>query len=125
MIDPSVHKQSIVAFEVWVHFDSLLCDCSDGGSPKSFCSLFVVSHETLEVPAEKPKSEKMLGKSQAREMVRIKLEIEQIDGSKVTDQWIDDLFDRYDSDKSGQIDDSEWESLAATLQEEVGKIGAL
>lgn len=56
-------------------------------------------------------------------MVRITLEIEQVDSSKVTDKWIDDLFDRYDTNKSGQIDDSEWERLAAGLKDEVAKIG--
>jgi hypothetical protein len=52
-------------------------------------------------------------------MVRITLEILQIPQSDVSNQWIDDLFDRYDADKSGYVDDEEWETIEAALKVEV------
>lgn len=66
---------------------------------------------------------KQLGKSQVRLMVRIQLQIEEVDVSKVTDSWIDSLFDRFDSDNSGTMDDEEWEKLSEILKVEAGKIG--
>ena len=66
---------------------------------------------------------KQLGKSQVRLMVRIQLQIEDVDLSTVMDDWIDALFDRYDADKSGMMDDTEWDSLSEILKTEAGKIG--
>jgi hypothetical protein len=66
---------------------------------------------------------KQLGKSQVRLMVRVQLSIDKVDASSVTDEWINGLFDRYDKDRSGLMDDAEWDSLAAMLKEEVAKIG--
>ena len=86
--------------------------------PKDVCNLLVVAHETLQVQ-EVSQSTKQLTKVQCREMVRITLDMEKINQSKVPDQWIDDLFDRYDADKSGAVDDSEWESMSEALKVEV------
>jgi len=61
---------------------------------------------------------KQLGKAQVRLMVRIQLQIEDVDLSRVTDRWIDALFERFDSDKSGTMDDEEWESLTEMLKDE-------
>ena len=49
-------------------------------------------------------------------MVPIQLEI---DGQnpKVSREWIDALFDRFDIDKSNTIDDEEWDSLVAVLRD--------
>ena len=83
------------------------------------CSLLVIAHETLRVPQTTQASTKQLSKNQIREMVRITLEILQIPQSDVSNQWIDDLFDRYDADKSGYVDDEEWETIEAALKVEV------
>jgi hypothetical protein len=52
-------------------------------------------------------------------MVRITLDILKIPQSDVPDHWIDDLFDRYDADKSGYVDDAEWETIREALKVEV------
>jgi hypothetical protein len=59
---------------------------------------------------------KQLSRAQIREMVPIQLEI---DGQnpKVSREWIDALFDRFDIDKSNTIDDEEWDSLVAVLRD--------
>eukprot|EP01043_Picozoa_sp_COSAG02_P037375 COSAG02_NODE_2798_length_8009_cov_65.100759_1_plen_1970_part_00 len=60
-------------------------------------------------PAE---SNKRLGRAQCRAMLRLQLKN---DGKRwnVSDEWIDRYFDRFDLDKSGYIDDDEWEQLIA------------
>ena len=59
-------------------------------------------------------SNKRLGRAQCRAMVRLRLKT---DGKcwNVSDEWIDRYFDRFDLDKSGYIDDIEWEHLAAAV----------
>lgn len=86
---------------------------------KDICSLLVVAHETLRVPEKTQASTKQLSKNQCREMVRITLDILKIPQSDVPDHWIDDLFDRYDADKSGYVDDAEWETIREALKVEV------
>ena len=68
---------------------------------------------------ESGKSGKKLKKSQVRLMVRIQLQIENINAEKVTDEWIDSLFDRYDTDQSGLMNDEEWDIMAPQLIDEV------
>ena len=43
----------------------------------------------------------------------------EVPDSDVPDQWIDDLFDRYDDDKSGYVDDAEWDNIQKALETEV------
>ena len=65
--------------------------------------------------AAEPESEKQLTRAQCRAMVRIQLEIEDLNAN-VTDAWIDSLFDEFDEDGSDTIDDSEWDKLVAVLR---------
>ena len=66
---------------------------------------------------------KQLGKAQVRLIARIQLQIEDVDLSNVTDEWIDGLLQRFDADNSGTIDDTEWDTLVLVLKEEASKIG--
>ena len=68
-------------------------------------------------------SGKQLGKAQVRLMVRIQLQMEGFDLGIVADDWIDALFNRFDDDNSGTMDDSEWESLLLVLKAEADTIG--
>ena len=63
---------------------------------------------------DEPEPKKQLGRVQCREMVRIQLELDQRDPN-VSDEWIDALFDEFDADLSGLIDDDEWDSLVSVL----------
>ena len=63
---------------------------------------------------DEPAPKKQLNRQQCRLMVRIQLELEQRD-PHVSDEWIDDLFDEFDADRSGFIDDEEWENIALQL----------
>ena len=58
---------------------------------------------------------KQLTRAQCRAMVRIQLELEDLN-TNVTDAWIDSLFDEFDEDGSNTIDDSEWDKLVAVLR---------
>lgn len=68
----------------------------------------------------------LLSRAQVREMVRLELQVDgraaitsQTEGSghgDVTDEWIDDLFDQFDGDGSGVIDEREWEELLLLLE---------
>jgi hypothetical protein len=51
------------------------------------------------------------------------MQIDNVDASNATDEWIDALFHRFDEDNSGTIDDAEWEHLSGVLKEEAAKIG--
>ena len=62
---------------------------------------------------------KQLGKAQVRAMVRIQMRMLRIKDSAVGDDYIDALFDRFDVDKSGLMDDAEWDSLAEILEAEL------
>ena len=66
-----------------------------------------------EMPQE---SGKQLTRTQCHEMVRIQLEIDGLDPN-VTDDWIDSLFDEFDADGSGTVDDAEWDLLVARMRE--------
>jgi hypothetical protein len=63
----------------------------------------------------RPTSDKQLTRSQVRKMVRIQLKILKRPAD-VSDDWIDSLFDEFDSDRSGLIEDGEWDSLVAVLK---------
>jgi hypothetical protein len=58
---------------------------------------------------------KCLNRQQVRVMVRIQLELLHGAPPKVSDTWIDTLFDRFDLDKSDTIDDAEWDNMVAAL----------
>ena len=47
-------------------------------------------------------------------MVRIQLQL--LRKPEVTDEWIDGLFDEFDTDRSGFIDDTEWDNLVKVLE---------
>lgn len=49
-------------------------------------------------------------------MVRIQLELDDKDVSAVSDVWIGNLFDEFDADASGLIDDKEWLKVVTELQ---------
>jgi Ca2+-binding EF-hand superfamily protein len=62
---------------------------------------------------------KQLDRAQVHEMARIQLELDGWDSaavSAVSDAFIDELFDRFDADKSGIVDDAEWELLVPALR---------
>ena len=63
---------------------------------------------------DEPEPKKQLSRRQCREMVRIQLEIEERDPN-VSDQWIDDIFDEFDADGSGFVDDEEWDRIVLNL----------
>ena len=88
----------------------------DGSSSQSII-VREKSAESLYSVSSKPG--KQLGKTQVWHMVRIQLQIDGIDASRIPDEWIDSLFERYDADNSGLIDDDEWESMAQQLAGEV------
>ena len=60
---------------------------------------------------------KQLTKIQVRGMVRIQLQMlgRIVEDADVSDAWIDGMFEDFDDDGSGLIDDSEWEQLVAVL----------
>jgi hypothetical protein len=66
----------------------------------------------------------MLNRAQVREMVRLQLQADgrtakafsETDDGDVTDEWIDRLFDEFDRDGSGMIDEREWEELLLLLE---------
>jgi hypothetical protein len=58
---------------------------------------------------------KQLTRGQVREMVRDHMELTG-DRRDASDSWIDARFDRFDVDGSGTVDDSEWDSLLASLE---------
>ena len=63
---------------------------------------------------------KRLDRLQVREMVRLQLELDGWDTSGehyVSDGWIDDLFNRFDADGSGTIDDVEWDLLVDAMRD--------
>ena len=89
---------------------------------------FAVNAKATEADADSPTATalgggKQRGRAQVRLMVRTQLQIEDVDLSNVTDEWIDGLFHLFDADKSGTIDDAEWDILVLALKEEAGKIG--
>ena len=58
-------------------------------------------------------------------MVRIQLEIDgKVDPQSVSDDWIDQLFSEFDTDKSGLMDDREWDSLAKALDSRVAQLSS-
>ena len=59
-------------------------------------------------------SKQQLIRSQVRRMVRIQLQL--LRKPEVTDEWIDGLFDEFDTDRSGFIDDTEWDNLVKVLE---------
>lgn len=63
---------------------------------------------------DEPEPKKRLSRRQCREMVRIQLEIERRDPN-VSDEWIDDIFDTFDADESGFIDEDEWDNIVFHL----------
>lgn len=63
-------------------------------------------------------TKKQLGKAQVRAMVRIQIQMQQ-SGVSVSDEWIDALFDRFDVDNNGLMDDAEWDSLVQVLGAEL------
>ena len=67
---------------------------------------------------------KQLGKAQVRAMVRIQMSMAKIPQGAVSDAWIDALFDRFDTDASGMMDDSEWDGLLVTLGDELKREAA-
>jgi hypothetical protein len=68
---------------------------------------------------------KQLGRAQVHEMVRIQLEIDgKVDPQSVSDDWIDQLFSEFDTDKSGLMDDREWDSLAKALDSRVAQLSS-
>ena len=60
-------------------------------------------------------SGRQLSRQQVRQMVRIQLRIWKRP-AQVSDAWIDALFDRFDRDGSGLIDDAEWDRLTERLE---------
>lgn len=70
-----------------------------------------------------PASErKCLRLGQVREMVRLQLELDGWDPGAVADEWIDDLFNRFDADNSGTIDDAEWDMLVVAMRKGVDEL---
>jgi hypothetical protein len=67
-------------------------------------------------------SGKKLSRTQVREMVRIQMELDSPKPPTVTDEWIDHLFVEFDQNKSGTIDDAEWDSLVAALRSRVASM---
>jgi Ca2+-binding EF-hand superfamily protein len=63
------------------------------------------------------KAEKRLTRSQVRLKVRLQLQAEGRDPN-VSNAWIDQIFDEYDADQSGVIEDTEWEKLKAHLDDD-------
>lgn len=58
-----------------------------------------------------------LSREQVRQMVRIQLQILKRDAQHVPVAWIDALFDEFDADCSGLMDDSEWDRLVEVLKD--------
>jgi hypothetical protein len=54
-------------------------------------------------------------RAKVREMARIQLELLGRNPKAASDEWVDSLFERFDVDGSGTIDDSEWDNLVAAL----------
>ena len=73
-------------------------------------------------PRAAPK--KQLGRAQVRAMVRIQMRMAKIPESAVSDAWIDALFDRFDADGSGLMDDGEWDTLLVSLANELKREAA-
>ena len=70
-------------------------------------------------------SGKRLDRLQVREMVRLQLELDgwDISGEQyVSDAWIDDLFNRFDADDSGTIDDAEWDLLVVAMRDAMDQL---
>ena len=76
--------------------------------------LAVGSGVPVKLGFDEPEPKKQLSRVQCREMVRIQLELDGRDPN-VSDDWIDSLFDEFDADRSGLIDDDEWDNLASQL----------
>jgi Ca2+-binding EF-hand superfamily protein len=60
-------------------------------------------------------SRRQMTRAKVREMVRIQLELLGRNPKAASDEWVDSLFERFDVDGSGTIDDSEWDNLVAAL----------
>ena len=72
------------------------------------------------------KSSKQLDREQVHEMVRLQLELDgwHPDEDGVTDAWIDGLFNRFDVDGSGYVDDTEWDLLVPAMRHSMDKLAA-
>jgi Ca2+-binding EF-hand superfamily protein len=55
-------------------------------------------------------------------MVRFQMELDSQKPPSVTDEWIYQLFEEFDQNKSGTIDDAEWYSLVAALRSRVASV---
>ena len=63
-----------------------------------------------------------MSRAQVREMVRIQMELDSQKPPSVTDEWIYQLFEEFDQNKSETIDDAEWYSLVAALRSRVASV---
>lgn len=73
---------------------------------------------------------KLLNRDQVRKMVRLQLQIDgraalthatsqiRTEDGNATDEWIDTLFDQFDADESGMIDEREWDLLLKLLEKQ-------
>ena len=71
--------------------------------------------ETTPQPVPSPRPEKQMTKEQVRERVRAELE-KNVDRRDASVAWIDARFDRFDADRSGTVDESEWENLLRSME---------
>jgi len=94
-------------------------DCVDPGALTEATEEHVAAAEA----SESGTPGKQLSKPQVHLMARIQLRIDGIDTRMVTDVFLDSLFERYDTDGSGLIDDEEWDVLAPKLRQEVIELG--
>ena len=77
--------------------------------------------EAARMEEELGASGKQLGREQVRQMVRIHLDLTN-DRRDASDAWIDARFDRFDEDRNGTVDDSEWENLLRSMEPKIAAI---
>jgi len=65
-----------------------------------------------------------LSREQVRKMIRVQLKLDDAGSLDVSDAWIDNLFDEFDADQSGSMDNAEWDDLVVVLKERTVALAA-